>query len=123
MGDNNIIKDFYSAPQLGSGFAVYSGSRRQIGGSFLSGLARLALPILKFFGARALNVAKNVASDVILDKQPIKQAIKKRGLQEVQDTIIRMGRSRRGSGVNMYINKGVKRKRLNKIVKKDIASE
>jgi len=104
--ENNIIKDFYSHPQHGAGFAVYSGTRRQVGGSFLSGLARVALPILKFFAPKALNVVKNVASDVILDKKPLGASIKNRGMQEVSNTIGRVVKR-----PARYINKTPKRRK------------
>ena len=98
-----IMRDFYSTPQAG-GMAVFTGSRRQLGGSFLSGLARFALPVLKFLGGKAMNVAGRVATDVIENKVPIRQAVKTHTVREFKDTLKR-GRGRgRGS-----INKRTKR--------------
>lgn len=115
----NIIKSFYSEPhQSGAGFTVFSGTRRQVGGSFLSGLSRFALPILKFIGSKVFNVAKGVASDVVIDRKPIGQSLKKRTIQEVTDTVSKSFSSRkrpstkkqRGRGVIPPINKCKKRK-------------
>jgi len=84
------IRDFYSTPQAG-GLAVFAGSRRQIGGSFLSGLSRYALPVLKFLGKKVAKVAGNVISDVI-DNKPVGESIKKHGLQELKNTLQGKGR-------------------------------
>lgn len=86
---NDTIRDFYSQPQTGNGLAVFSGSRRQMGGSFLSGLARYALPVLKFLGGKALNIASNVAADVITDKKPLGQSLKRRAKEEIVSTLKR----------------------------------
>ena len=85
MNSSDIIRDFYSSPQ-GGGMAVFAGSRRQLGGSFLSGLARFALPILKFLGGKVANVAGRVVTDVI-DKKPILASIKRHGVREVKQTL------------------------------------
>lgn len=99
MGD--FIADFYSQPQLqkGAGLPVFLGTRRQLGGSFLSSLARFAMPILKFIGRRALGVAKNVASDVIDRGIPLKESIPKRAKEGVKRVF-------QGGGSN--INKRIK---------------
>lgn len=116
------IEKFYSGPSQdggGAGLPVFTGSRRQIGGSFLSGLARFALPILKFLGGRLFNVAKNVASDVVIDKRPVRESLKKRGLDEVGNVLRGNGRKRRvmvgrgimhRRGVRKTIRKKTKRK-------------
>jgi len=98
----DIIKDFYSQPQSGLGLPVFSGTRRQLGGSFLSGLARFALPILKKLGGKALGVVGRVASDVISDKKPFRESLKRRAKEEFINTI------RGGGGIRKrprYINK------------------
>lgn len=103
----DTIRQFYSAPsQNGGNLPVFMGSRRQVGGSFLSGLARFALPILKNIGGRLFNVAKNVASDVIIDKKPIRGALKQRGIEEVRNVMTGKGIKRKRS-----INKPAKRKK------------
>lgn len=109
----DYIKDFYSHPQTGGGFSVYTGTRRQVGGSFLSGLARLALPILKFLGARALNIGKNVATDVIVNKKPVGSAFKSRAVEEVGNVLKGKGRKRRRRPKIMHINKS-------KVTRRDI---
>lgn len=90
------IKDFYSKPLQygGDGVPVFKGSRRQIGGSFLSGLARFAMPIIKYIAPRLFSMAKNVAGDVILDKKPLKSSLKDRGVEEVGKVL----RGRGGGG-------------------------
>lgn len=90
------IRDFYSTPQAG-GLAVFAGSRRQIGGSFLSGLSRYALPVLKFLGKKVAKVAGNVISDVI-DNKPVGESIKKHGLQELKNTLQGKGRRKAAAG-------------------------
>lgn len=97
----DIIKDFYSQPQSGLGLAVYSGTRRQLGGSFLSGLARFALPILKKLGGKALGIASRVASDVVTNKQPFKESLKRHAKEEFLNTV---GRGRVAKRPR-YINK------------------
>lgn len=99
----DYIRDFYSHPQTGGGFSVYTGTRRQLGGSFLSGLARIALPILKFLGARALNIGKNVATDVVVNKKPFTESIKTHAKDEVKKVLTGRGKKRRISV--MHINK------------------
>ena len=89
---SNPISDFYSQPlQTGGGLPVYSGARRQIGGSFLSGLARFAVPIMKYLAPKALNFAKNTAIDVIHGKS-LKDAALNRGVDEVKTALKRRGR-------------------------------
>lgn len=109
----DIIKKFYSKPQLGAGpFPVYRGSRRQqMGGSFLSGLARFAMPILKFLAPKVIRVAGNVASDVI-DKKPFGASLAHHTGQEIKDTIV--GRKRKAP---TNINKHAKRPKDNLLKK------
>lgn len=83
----DTLVDFYSRPQLGGGLAVFQGTRRQIGGSFLSSLARFAIPILKFLGRKALGVAGNVAADVLTKNVPLRESITRRGKEGLSETI------------------------------------
>lgn len=113
----DYVKEFYSQPQAGGGFSVYSGTRRQIGGSFLSGLARFALPILKFLGRKALNIGKNVATDVIVDKKPLKQSVETRIVEEAKKTLkgrgVKRGRILRNGGMSrLGINKSSKARKV-----------
>lgn len=80
----DFIADFYSRPQLGGALPVFVGTRRQLGGSFLSSLARFAIPILKFLGRRALGVASNVATDVIDRGIPLKESVPRRAKEGVK---------------------------------------
>lgn len=102
---SDILVDFYSKPQLGGGFPVFQGSRRQIGGSFLSSLARFAIPVLKFLGRKVLGVAGNVASDVINRKMSFKESVPKRAKEGIMETL---------HGVQS--GRGQKRKRPQKLV-------
>lgn len=101
MGD--FIADFYSRPQLqsGAGLPVFMGTRRQLGGSFLSSLARFAMPILKFLGRKAFGVAKNVATDVIDRGIPLRESVPKRTKQGIK-------RAFQGRGAAVNINKRMK---------------
>lgn len=83
----DILVDFYSKPQLGRGFPVFQGTRRQVGGSFLSSLARFAIPVLKFLGKKVLGVATNVASDVIDRKMSFRESVPKRAREGVMETL------------------------------------
>lgn len=85
--NSDILVEFYSKPQLGGAFPVFQGTRRQIGGSFLSSLARFALPVLKFLGKKVLGVAGNVASDVIDKKMSFRQSVPQRAREGVRETI------------------------------------
>jgi len=102
---SDILVDFYSKPQLGGGFPVFQGSRRQIGGSFLSSLARFAIPVLKFLGRKVLGVAGNVASDVINRKMSFRDSVPKRAKEGIMETL---------HGVQS--GRGQKRKRPQKLV-------
>lgn len=84
---------FYSAPSYhhrgSGGFPVYSGSRRQRGGSILGSLAKVAMPMLKSFGKAALGQAVGFAKDVagdLADGGNLRQALKRRGMSRLQNT-------------------------------------
>ena len=80
------ISAFYSKPQLGSGMPVYAGANRW-GGGFFSTLARFAMPLLRSFAGRAVNVASRTASDVIAGRRPITEALVGNTLDEVRSAI------------------------------------
>lgn len=84
---SDILMDFYSRPQLGGTMAVFKGARRQIGGSFLSSLARFAIPILKFLGKKAVGVATNVATDVIDRQMSLRESVPKRTRESIMETL------------------------------------
>ena len=85
---------FYSQPtyvQRGAGLPVYSGSRRQRGGSILGALKGFIMPFLGGVKNRALKRAKSEAfglvKDVALDAMSGKnvgQSLKTRGLQRAK---------------------------------------
>ena len=79
---------FYSAPSYtfrGSGFPVYSGSRRQRGGSILGALARNVLPTLgKAALGQALGLAGDVVSDVMKGRK-VTDSLKSHGLRRLKN--------------------------------------
>lgn len=85
---------FYSQPtyvQRGSGLPVYSGSRRQRGGSVLGALKGFVMPALntlkknavKRMKSEAWNLTKGVVGDAFRGKN-IGQAFKNRGIESVK---------------------------------------
>ena len=111
-GGSDILVDFYSKPQLGGGFPVFQGSRRQIGGSFLSSLARFAIPVLKFLGKKVLGVAGNVASDVIDKKMSFRESVPKRAKEGMMETISDV---RKQTGLGKRKQRGRKRPAVGKL--------
>ena len=82
------IYQFYSQPQVGNGMPFFSGSRRQqTGGGFFGSLFRAAIPILKSFGKKAVNVLGRTATDVVSGKKDIKSALVDNTYDEIQTTI------------------------------------
>ena len=86
--------NFYSQPtygQRGSGLPVYSGARRQRGGSVLGALKNFIMPLLgqvkqkaiKHAKREALNLAKGVAMDAVRG-QNIGNSLKKRGIHHLK---------------------------------------
>ena len=84
---------FYSQPSyVGGGFPVFSGSRRQRGGSIFGALSRIVLPMLKNFGRRALGhaakkalgVGQHVLTDTMRGVNP-RQSIMKHGKQAAKE--------------------------------------
>ena len=90
MNNMDRTAAFYSRPSyVGAGFPVYSGSRRQRGGSILGSIAKFALPMLKNVGRAALGQAVGLAKDVAQDAlsgQNIGEALKRRGVQRLRNT-------------------------------------
>ena len=84
---------FYSAPSYqyrgAGGFPVFSGSRRQRGGSILGSIAKVAMPILGNIGKAALGQAVGLAKDVAGDLaqgRNIGQSLKQHGLKRLKNT-------------------------------------
>ena len=93
---------FYSQPsyvQRGGGLPVYSGSRRQRGGSILGALKSLVMPFLGNLKQNAVrrakqeawNMAKGVAQDAMSGKNVI-NSIKTRGIRHVKQLGKKVGR-------------------------------
>lgn len=79
--------------QKGMGLPVFQGTRLQRGrglGSFLGGLARVAVPILKktarHGSQEALKAGLEIAKDVS-QGQSLKKAIRKRGIEAIKRTV------------------------------------
>jgi hypothetical protein len=112
------ISTFYSKPQLGSGMPVYAGANRW-GGGFFSTLARFAMPLLRSFAGRAVNVAARTASDVIDGRRPIKEALVGNTLDEVRSAI-RNNRqqsiNKEGEGANDIFSSSRKKRKPNAAV-------
>jgi len=86
---------FYSQPSYaGGGFPVFSGSRRQRGGSIFGALSRAVLPMLKTFGKKAathvakkaLGLGQNVLFDTMKGVNP-RQSLIKHGKQAAREVI------------------------------------
>ena len=79
---NIVIMDrtaaFYSGPsfRFGGGFPIYSGARRQRGGTIFGAIKRLAMPAIKSLGKKvlrkgateAIGLTRNVIGDAIAGK-------------------------------------------------------
>lgn len=82
---------FYSKPSyVGAGGAIFSGSRRQRGGSILGSIKSVVVPFVKSIGRNLFGVAKKqavgLASDVVSDAingRNIKDSLKARGKQRL----------------------------------------
>ena len=91
---------FYSQPSyVGGGFPVFSGARRQRGGSIFGALSRTVLPLLKSFGKRAfanvatkaLGLGQHVLSDTMRGVNP-RQSLMKHGKQAAKEFLTDTGR-------------------------------
>jgi len=83
---------FYSAPSYashGAGFPVYAGSRRQKGGSLLGAVKGMMLPTIANVGKSALKeavgLAADVASDALSGRLPIRESLKRHGIQRLKN--------------------------------------
>ena len=120
--------NFYAHPSyVGGGLPVYSGSRRQRGGSVLGALKRFFMPIfgklVKRGAVSALDLAKGVAVDAFTGKN-IKESLKTRGINQAKrfgiDTLhdvanqLGSGRRRKRARTNKVAASSRKRARINK---------
>lgn len=106
---------FYSRPSIqGGAFPVFSGSRRQTGGSIFGSLKRIFLPIAKKVGktllTKGIGLASDIASDVTSGKD-LKSSFLTRGKAAAID----FGKSAAREGLNAVtsglIGSGRRRKR------------
>lgn len=82
---------FYSSPSYvghGAGMPIFSGSRRQRGGSILGSIKSLVQPTLTSMGKAAINQAVGLAGDVLGDVfrgRTIKQSLTQHGLKRLKN--------------------------------------
>lgn len=82
----------YSRPFYGGGMPVFSGSRRQKGGSIFGALQRFFMPVVKAFGRKivkhgaqqAVGLAKDVVKDAFLTGN-VKDSVRKHGKKRALD--------------------------------------
>ena len=80
----NLNAQFYAQPSYHGGvnFPVYSGSRRQAGGSIFSTAKCLILPVMKSVGKQAATSALGFAGDVpsdVVSGRNLKESLKEQG--------------------------------------------
>ena len=112
---------FYASPSYvgrGAGFPIFSGSRRQRGGSILGSIKSLVLPTLATVGkhvgktalSEAVGLAKDVVGDVVKGRN-IGQSLKQHGLKRLKN-VGKSGLQAVGSKFNPFTSsKRSKRKR------------
>ena len=89
----DFTSSFYSKPSYSGGGVIFSGARRQRGGSIFGAFKSVILPALKTVGRKlgriaskgALGLASDVISDTISGKN-VKQSVIQRGKQHLADT-------------------------------------
>lgn len=112
----DYTSNFYSQPSYagGSGFPVFTGSRRQRGGSLFGSLSKSFMPIAKNVGkqllSEGLGLATEVAGDVISGKS-IKSSILNRGKERLKRLGLQTLKSMVGRGRRKRKKAVTKRKR------------
>jgi len=110
---SNPYLDYYKS-QAGSGIVGFQGVRYQRGHGFFGRiLSKAVFPMLKFLGRRALGVGADIASDVIVDKQNLKQAVKRR-FEDEGTELAKAGIKR----AKKYVQTGGKKKSIKRRTKK-----
>ena len=99
---------FYSQPSYhygaGSAFPVFSGSRRQRGGSLFGSLKSLVLPVVRDLGRTALRHAIGFADDVVSDMnqgRDLQSSLRSHGLQRLKSVgseVLKSSRKRLAPG-------------------------
>lgn len=77
------LDQFYSVPQIGHGAIPYFKGTHQFGGSFLGGVMRFALPILKNLGRSLLSIAGDTVNDVVIKNKSLKKSLKQNASKEL----------------------------------------
>ena len=108
---------FYSQPSYVGGGVIFSGARRQRGGSILGALKSIVVPVLKTvgrsFGRIATKGALGMASDVINDTlsgRNVKESLKSRGKQRLLNAA-NEGLSTLGNMIGNRSNVGKRRRK------------
>lgn len=111
--------------QGGEGIPVYHGVRQRGGGigSVLGGIAKYALPLLmKYVFPHARNAALSTISDVAVNKESIKNSLKKNGIGFLKnvgaEVLNSVSNSQSGSGVQHRREAKPKLRRINKTAKR-----
>ena len=117
--NDKVWQQYYQeqARQVGHGLFGYQGTQFQRGnglGSFFGRLFRAILPVAKTVGKSALKQAVNFGSNVVgdlVEGQPVKQSLKKRGLQATQNLLNKadqkLNQSGQGLGKRKVVSKTV----------------
>ena len=108
---------FYSQPTYsrGGGLPVFSGSRRQRGGSFFGAIKSIFMPIIEGIAKRGakhgMNLATNVGKDIIQGRN-FKDSLRNRAVNELQSmmTIKPSKKTKQSSKTISKPRKSVKRK-------------
>lgn len=82
----NIV-EFYSRPQYGEGGFFVGQRTPQIGGSFIGGVGRFLIPILKTVGKNLLGIGAKTADDVLSRNVPLKKALLKNTTDQLDSFI------------------------------------
>ena len=112
----DAVANFYSGPQTGNGFPVYSGSRRQMGSGLWGTLQRIARPILAKYMPRigrtvadkTIDVLSGAASDALNRRGSFVESLKARGRETMDDLMHQSGGKR---GVKRRASRKSSRKR------------
>ncbi len=94
--------DDYYLKQVGGQLPVFVGSRVQRGhglGNMLSGLVRVAMPLLKKVGKQGLKTGVQVVGDILGGQKP-KHAISRRGGELLQNMVLQQTRKRGASSTS-----------------------
>lgn len=124
--EQDLMTSYY-LNQAGHGGDIYAGQLYQRGsgiGSFLSGIARYAMPLIKkslpFLGKELLKSSTNILSDVADHNSSFKDAFRKRGRETLKNLSDEAIRSMSGSGEPAKKRRRVQSKSRTRGVKKSL---